>query len=291
MEPKTYGLETLALIVAGRTGATDKHGWSDALHKATLPRSETDVKKSRYEVRDGGLWRNSKAGAAVGTPMAERDVLEWQPVASEAKPALPIPFTACEFAAFTLAGLGAMVIERFEDDEDEDEDALSDAAIGALGRNGADAKEVLREAHRLRLEAIQRFGHNIAKEAEPLCNVLDDAETDKAAAWLLNDAHRELDGKGHPAAGLTLLMAAGSPAPAPDAQAEPAPSQTQARERRQDARLASCELMGLVFDGSARLPDGVGIAAVKLGITRQSLSVDLRSAVTRRSDGRKNGIR
>lgn len=190
MESKTYGLETLARIVAGRTGATDEHGWSDAIHKAMLPSYEIDPDKSRYEVRGGGLWRNSKASpAAVGTPMAEHDVLEWQPIASDKKPALPIPFTAGEFAAFTLAGFGVMVIERFEGIDDEDE--LNDVELGKLGRNGADAKELLREAHRLRLAAVQRFGINVAKEGEPPTFQLDDASTDEAAAWLLNDAHRE----------------------------------------------------------------------------------------------------
>ena len=185
MEPKTYGLETLALICAGRTGATDAGGWIANIERAIRP--PYDKAEPRYKVRDGGLWRNTSP--AFGAATAELDVLEWQPFAGDTKPALPIPFTAGEFAAFTMAGFGVMVIERFEGIDDEDE--LNEDELGKLGRNGADAKEVLREAHRLRLVAVQRFGINIAKVGEPPTLQLDDASTDEAAAWLLNDAHQE----------------------------------------------------------------------------------------------------
>lgn len=187
MEPKTYGLDTLAFICAGSTNATDEAGWAEAIHKALLPRHEVDLDCADYKVRDGGLWRNGKVRVVVGTPTAERDVLRWQPVAGLTKPALPIPFTAAEFAAFTLAGRGIMVIERFEDDDDED--ALSEAELAKLGRDGTDAREVLREAHRLRLEAKRRFSRNCAKPDEPPRLLFDDADTDEAARWLLDAAH------------------------------------------------------------------------------------------------------
>ncbi len=80
-----------------------------------------------------------------------------------------------------------------------------------------------------------------------------------------------------------------SPATKAEAQAEPGPNQAQARKDRQDARLGACEAAGLVFDDSARLPDGIGRVALELEITRQSLSADVKSALARRTESRKSG--
>ena len=190
MEQKTYGLDTLAFICAGSTSATDADAWVKAIHKALLPRHEDRRKRATYRVRDDGLYRNSKMRVAVGLSSCDSEVLHWQPVRGAKKPALPIPFTAGEFAAFTLAGLGTMVIERFEDDDDDE--ALNERALAELGRNGAEAREVLREAHNLRLEAKRLFGRNVAEPDEPpVMQLGDKTETDNAVAWLLNEAQRE----------------------------------------------------------------------------------------------------
>ena len=186
MEQKTYGLDSLAFICAGRTNATNEAAWVKAIHTALLPMYEGEDERAIYRVRDGGLWRNCEMRVAVGAPSGERDVLEWQPIADPKKPALPIPFTAGEFAAFTLAGRGTMVIERFEDEDDED--ALSDLELAKLGLYGDEAREVLREANRLRLEASRRFRRNVAKPEEPPLLQLDDEGTKNAVAWLLNGA-------------------------------------------------------------------------------------------------------
>jgi hypothetical protein len=175
---------------------------------------EGEDERAIYRVRDGGLWRNCEMRVAVGAPSGERDVLEWQPIADPKKPALPIPFTAGEFAAFTLAGRGTMVIERFEDEDDED--ALSDLELAKLGLYGDEAREVLREANRLRLEASRRFRRNVAKPEEPPLLQLDDEGTKNAVAWLLNGAEPAPAGDAAvPLATIATEPAAAGPASVP----------------------------------------------------------------------------
>lgn len=90
-------------------------------------------------------------------------------------------------------------------------------------------------------------------------------------------------------------------APAPTATAEPAStvlptpiapmSQAEATIARQDDRLKYCEAAGLIFGkrSAERLPNGVGAAADKLGISRQTLSTDLKAALLRRNERERAG--
>jgi hypothetical protein len=107
--------------------------------------------------------------------------------------------------------------------------------------------------------------------------------TDAVRAELIELAQRHLG----------PLPSAATHAPS-DARSEPAGvdrpmSQAAMRLAREDNRLEFCEARGIVFDGSARLPDGVGDAAKALCITRQALSSDLKKAVARRTASHKEG--
>lgn len=81
-------------------------------------------------------------------------------------------------------------------------------------------------------------------------------------------------------------------APATDtAPPEPVMQATEIRERRQDRRLKACIDAGLCFEGyKGRLPDGVGDAADREGIKRQSFSADVKAALTRRDNAKREGV-
>lgn len=89
------------------------------------------------------------------------------------------------------------------------------------------------------------------------------------------------------------------PAPTAAAPAEAAAamptrvSQAAEKEAREDARLAHCEAVGLVFDKDPLrpLPYGIASAAASLDppITRQSISTDVKAALRRRFEGDRNG--
>lgn len=68
-------------------------------------------------------------------------------------------------------------------------------------------------------------------------------------------------------------------------------TQAARKEAREDERLHACEAQGLVFDKTSllRLPDGIGKVALTLGIKRQSLTVDVKAALRRRSESLRNG--
>jgi len=91
-----------------------------------------------------------------------------------------------------------------------------------------------------------------------------------------------------PAVTLAPRVAMGEAAPSP-----PALSQAAKKEARQDERLAHCEAEGIIFDKSARLPDGITKAAQRLDppITRQSLAIDVKAALRRRFERARNGER
>ncbi len=152
MQPKSYSLNTLMIICSNDVAGTPPE----------------------FQLSAEGLMLKRRR-PTPGQPLAERNVLEWHARADVEKPALPVPFTAYDLAAFTLAGMGMFVLERFERFDD---DALDDAALADLGDNGGAAREVLQEANRLRLIAREKFG-------------TDDAGVRKAAHWLLHDAHSE----------------------------------------------------------------------------------------------------
>ena len=160
MEPKKYSGRTLNQILRVVRGHQTL--------KQALP---------YYDLRDDGLWLSERE-SFLGD--AERAFFEWHPREDIDLPALPVPFTAYDLAAFLLDGGGYFVLEPFDDDEALDEDALA-----ALGNNAGSAREALQEAHRLYLMARARFGS-------------DAAGVRQAANWLLNDAHRELSAEPAP---------------------------------------------------------------------------------------------
>ena len=63
------------------------------------------------------------------------------------------------------------------------------------------------------------------------------------------------------------------------------------REQRQDRRLQACIDAGLLMEihFKTRLPDGVGMAASREGVSRQAFSKDVRAALERRNEKRKEG--
>lgn len=80
-------------------------------------------------------------------------------------------------------------------------------------------------------------------------------------------------------------------APTPAA-APPKLSQAAVKAERERTRLEFCEREGITFDkrSQLRLPDGIGKVAEKLGITRQSLSTDVKAALGQRFEANRNGM-
>ena len=146
MEPKKYSCASLRAM-CGRQSVKEVLPWHD--------------------LKDDGLWLAERERFIA---FNEREVMEWHPRRNSKVPALPVPFSAYELAAFFLAGGGTFLHDVFDDG-----DLLDEAALAALGSNADDEREVLREAHRLYLEANSRFGR-------------DDEGLRKGAEWLLNDA-------------------------------------------------------------------------------------------------------
>lgn len=138
---------------------------------------------------------------------AERAGWTWHGRKSTGEAALPIPFVAQQLAAFMLAGDGMNLYDRFDFDTavsedqlvplpaDADEDrkaqrasyiehlrnathkapAAFEAALRDLGENADAAREVMREAVRLRADADNKFGRS-------------DEGVRKSAEWLLHEA-------------------------------------------------------------------------------------------------------
>ncbi len=98
--------------------------------------------------------------------------------------------------------------------------------------------------------------------------------------------------------GQRLIKATPTPVEAPAAPATdtaaPAPvvQATETKEQRQDRRLKACIDDGLPMDTKAalsRLPDGVGDVAGREGVTRQAFSTDVKAALKRRDNARREG--
>ena len=65
----------------------------------------------------------------------------------------------------------------------------------------------------------------------------------------------------------------------------------ESKEQRQDRRLEACNNAGLCFKGyKGRLPDGVGAVADREGITRQTFSTDLKAALKRQENAKREGV-
>ena len=177
-ELKKYGLDTLARICAAMPGPLDETLAADLVHTELCvpPESPNELEpRKRYTLKADGLWLRARV-KVVQAPQAELEVFQWAPNQDNKHPALPLPFSAFEFAAFTLSGCGALLCERF----DGNDGGIDEEALDALGGWGDEAREVLRESHRLRLEATERYG-----KGKPIS--LDSDGLSLAVQWLLGE--------------------------------------------------------------------------------------------------------
>lgn len=145
VEAKRYTLNTLKELCrpwVHRTSGDLAHTARDAVTRFF----------EHYELRDDGLW---VVDADVLCNEAERDVLEWHPAADSEQPALPLPFSAADLAAFMLAGRGSDLHEAFVDDETGE---AAQEALDALGPNAGKAHEAITTAFALWNDACRRFG-------------------------------------------------------------------------------------------------------------------------------------
>lgn len=120
-----------------------------------------------HKSREDGLWvRKLPQRERRFLTRAEQAIFEWHPEGNLDRPALPYPFTARQLAAFSLAGGGSAIreicvttVSRSPDDGIPDElTALDEEYLAELGDNADDAREALREVHRLYAECVARFG-------------------------------------------------------------------------------------------------------------------------------------
>lgn len=140
-----------------------------------------------HELRPTGLW--AKLLSRRQWPQMsknDRDWLEWHPTGNLDQPALPIPFTARQLTAFSLGGMGEVLLEVGTDiailrkDETHAEfgrrfsltakeveavlakpeppELLEVGQLEELGPNAELAREALREMHRLHADCVARFG-------------------------------------------------------------------------------------------------------------------------------------
>jgi hypothetical protein len=88
----------------------------------------------------------------------------------------------------------------------------------------------------------------------------------------------------------TLAEAIEQAAPAQTA-ATTAPVVAETKEQREDRRLKACETAELIMPTSSkgRLPDGVGDVAGREGVTRQAFSNDVKAALQRRENTKREG--
>lgn len=79
--------------------------------------------------------------------------------------------------------------------------------------------------------------------------------------------------------------------PTASREADAASVGVETREEREDRRLKMCEDEGLKMDKTARsrLPDGVGKVAAREGVSRQAFSQDVKNALQRKRDRRREG--
>lgn len=129
---------------------------------------------STHKLLENGLWLvGYDPSISAGETPAERTLFEWHPRQNIDLPALPIPFTENELAAFFLDGGGWFLHQHFRDSS---ANGLSDDALEGLRENSANARDALQQAHAQYLLAASRFDLN------------DDAGIRGAAEWLLQPA-------------------------------------------------------------------------------------------------------
>jgi hypothetical protein len=116
-----------------------------------------------YEVRPDGVW-------LLDAPPGESlDVAEWHPRRDRERPALPLPFSVHDLAAFMLSGGGAGLFEKFYNASNGESNGV---ALDELGPNADKAREVWLAAFVLIVDATAQFGRS-------------DEAVRQAADWLL----------------------------------------------------------------------------------------------------------
>ena len=123
-----------------------------------------------------------------------------------------------------------------------------------------------------------------------LCFKASFAGDDANATWISGDLNADLSIDYAPMMDpvLEAIVMEGFKAPESDS---PTLIPMETKEQRQERRLAECEAAELVMPRSSRgrLPDGVGALAEEQGISRQAFSSDVKGALKRREDRRREG--
>ncbi len=185
MTTKTYGLHALMDMCGG-----DENSVREMFPRLDLEHDELWLCRSAKDALMHGQF--DEAAPSNARLEAERLGWTWHPARDSGKPVLPVPFTACQLAAFMLAGEGMNLYEKFDfgavvdwrtipelpdgtaDDEkqsraqriaylqqvERDASAEFETALRSLGDNADEAREVLRDAIRLRRKADAENGRS-----------------------------------------------------------------------------------------------------------------------------------
>lgn len=254
----------------------------NTLHPAT-----DDYIKPNYDVRDNGLWLKEQSG--------DVDALNWTPAcAQQSLPkapdpllALPQPFKAQHLAAFFLGGWGYFLGCRCVWDDlfvlipngpdlallNGVQDARARLALNLTWQALADARakisngddelgRALREADAAYSRALDAIGREDALYNENMA--------------VAHAAFNALERKWRTAMVQHLLPAQNAIVEA-DLQHEP----RQTAMQRQEARYRACvdAKLSMPISPVGRLPTGIGDVAKRLGISRQSLTSDVRAHI------------
>jgi hypothetical protein len=253
--------------------------------RVTVVATTDDCIIPNYDIRDDGVYLKL---------YQELDSLDWLPacvaVGADAPdplsaPALPLPFTARQFGAFVLGGWGWFLGQRFGMPYDDLND--EDAVLHLSGQRDAKPREVVLTARKLLALAREQ----VAK-SDP---TWENAKRNLVVAELTLSKHAT------PPAELRAALAAAQRAVE---DAEPAwrkamvrvllplhqakaikDASPQTAEQRQADRYRACVDAGLLMpsDDYVHLPRGINDVAMGLGITRQSLSADVKAHIRRMS--------
>lgn len=233
-------------------------------------------------------------------------------------PCLPFPFTANQLAAFMLDGVGAVISSVYGNWENGPDQGMLDS-MGVLAR---EPRRAMTEAYTAymtaqgtvgpypsslekrvgRLSKIHSYRNGKANKHEGVfADDITPAESrtrrERAVAsnlelWTqLNSAKNEYEAafNGWRNAMVRQLL---QPAPA-QSPATPAVQGNETKEQRQDRRLKACIDAGLPMNDKAallRLPYGVGDIAESEGVTRQAFSIDVKAALVRQENTKREGL-
>jgi hypothetical protein len=153
---KRYTLQTLEVLAGGKVGDVSDHRIEEAF--------------PWHELKANGLWLSRERLGDNGPKSKLR--IEWHPHRDHHKPALPLPFTVYEFAAFLFHGGGdQFLLEEFGGCP------ICEKELTKLGANSSVEVQLLQACCELIALATNRFG-------SPDAGVNEDAITE-AVKWLL----------------------------------------------------------------------------------------------------------